>query len=278
MGDVPGDAHPDREKCFGVFKVRVGLVNGLPSFVKAASSNEESDVFMWSANVQPDQRGWFVSPRKDRIGTTRAAFYVLDDAQHPDQIKAMWKVPNSDKNWTSAPNLKVINSATVEKLDQWLNEVSVTGERTREEKDAEGRKHAIELDGLDPPKRARTVSRELEDRVVKARSIYTKAIHDKTIDLLKPAIDQWASDKIDDAELKQRKIDAQKDAEAEHEPALAPLEAAYESHTADVAERVRAEERMESAVAAEDKSNAALQAAVRALLPDEGGPSGVKRD
>ena len=49
----------------------------------------------------------------------------------------------------------------------------------------------------------------------------------------------------------------------------------YEAYTAAIARRVAAEEEVERAMAAEDDAEAAVRAAVKEVLPEEAGPSGV---
>ena len=61
--------------------------------------------------------------------------------------------------------------------------VEVTGERTREQRDAEGRKRAIDLNLLDANKRPRTASTELQTQVAKARSVCTGEVQKRVEEL-----------------------------------------------------------------------------------------------
>ena len=155
--------------------------------------------------------------------------------------------------------------------------VEVTGERTREQRDAEGRKRAIDLDE-DVNKRPRTASTELQTKVAKARSVCTAEVHKRVEELMRPAVADYIVNKIDASELDRRKTAAVAKAESEHAP-LSTLDAAYSKYTAAVAARVAAEDEAEKATAAEDAAMAQLQAAVKALVPSsssgEAGPSGV---
>ena len=154
----------------------------------------------------------------------------------------------------------------------------MTGERTREQRDAEGRKRAIDLNLLDANKRPRTASTELQTQVAKARSVCTAEVHKRVEELIRPAVADFVVDKIDEVELVRRKAVARAKAESEHAP-LSTLDAAYSKYTAAVAARVAAEDEAEKATAAEDAAMAQLQAAVKALVPSsssgEAGPSGV---
>jgi hypothetical protein len=152
----------------------------------------------------------------------------------------------------------------------------VTGERTREQRDAEGRKRAIDLNLLDANKRPRTASTELQTQVAKARSVCTAEVHKRVEVLIRPAVADFVVGKIDGIELEKQRAAAVAQAESEHAP-LSKLDAAFSAYTAAVAARVAAEDEAEKAMAAEDVAAAALQAAVKTLLPSasEAGPSGV---
>ena len=156
----------------------------------------------------------------------------------------------------------------------------MAGERTREQRDAEGRKRAIDLNLLDANKRPRTASTELQTQVAKARSVCTAEVQKRVEELARPAVADYLVDKIDEAELRRRKAAARAQAESEHAP-LSKLDAAFSAYTAAVAARVAAEDEAEKAIAAaiasEDAAAAELQAAVKTLLPSasEAGPSGV---
>ena len=146
-------------------------------------------------------------------------------------------------------------------------------ESTPQQRNAEGRKRAIDLNLLDSlSKRPKTASAELQTRVATARSVCSAAVDKRVKELIQPAIDDYVADKIDAVTLDQRKAAARKTAEAEHAP-LSALDAAFGKYTAAVAARVAAEEGVDKAMAAEDAAEAEVQAAVRALLPAEAGSS-----
>ena len=65
------------------------------------------------------------------------------------------------------------------------DEVAVTGERTFAQRDAEGRKRAIDLDAETPRKRSKV---GLETRVAKARSVCQEAVDARACELLKSAM------------------------------------------------------------------------------------------
>ena len=158
--------------------------------------------------------------------------------------------------------------------------VEVTGERTREQRDAEGRKRAIDLNLLDANKRPRTASTELQTQVAKARSVCTGEVQRRVEELIRPAVADFVVRKIDGIELETQRAIAVARAESEHAP-LSKLDAAFSAYTAAVAARVAAEDEAEKAIAAataaEDAAMAQLQAAVKTLVQSSGaaGPSGV---
>ena len=79
-------------------------------------------------------------------------------------------------------------------------EVTVVGERSFAQRDAECRKRAIDLDTESPRKRGRAVAAALEERVVSARSVCTAAVDKRVRELTMPAIEQWNAGQIDGAE------------------------------------------------------------------------------
>ena len=150
--------------------------------------------------------------------------------------------------------------------------MSIVSESTPQQRNAEGRKRAIDLNLLDSlSKRPKTASAELQTRVATARSVCSAAVDKRLRELAQPAVDDYLSDKIDEAELARRKAAARAKAEAEDEP-LCNLDAAFAKYTSAVASRVAGEEAVAPLLAAED----AAEAELRAILPsEEAGPSGA---
>jgi len=227
-----------------------------------------------------------------------------DGALQPELVAATWEVAVADgSSWLDAPDLKVYvpstpaaASATEEELKDKLavaeaevakmqkaaeaDEVSIVAMRTPEQRNAEGKRQAIDLNLLDSiAKRPKTASDALQTRVAKARSVCSSAVDKRLRELFQPAFDAYTSDQIGVQELDQRKQAARAQAEAEHSE-LTQLNAAFATYTAAVSARVAAEEATEKAMAEEDAAEAALETAVRVLLPvAEAGPSdGVKSE
>ena len=260
-GSFPEDTH---EKCLqitGVYDMRDEEVNGRPTFVKRFNEN----MFMWSTGDE----SWFVGP-SHLIGEKKGRAYCADAATHPALIRSPWKIyKQAPPNAPSAPDIKIFVQPPRDE------EVACVGVRTREQRDADGRKHAIDLNLLDA-KRPRTASSELQTRVTKARSVCSPAIDAKMREHMKPAYDAFMREEIDGASLEQRRAAARSKAEADHPP-LAKLNTAFATYSAAVAARANAEDGLEAALAAEDAAESALQAAVQGMLPGEGGPSGVTK-
>ena len=156
-------------------------------------------------------------------------------------------------------------------------EVAVVGERTFAQRDAECRKRAIDLEAETPRKRGRGASAALEERVVSARSVCTAAIDKRVRELTQSAFEQYVSDQIDEATLKQRKAEARQKATAEHAP-LTELERASAEYTEAVSARIKAEAAFATSEAAEDAAEANLEAVLRGLERSQPGPSGVKAE
>ena len=149
-------------------------------------------------------------------------------------------------------------------------EVTVVGERTFAQRDAECRKRAIDLEAEAPRNRGRGASGALEERVVSARSVCTAAIDKRVRELAQPALDEYFADRIDAAELDRRKAAAREKATAEHAPPT-ELERASAEYSEAVSARTKAE-------AAEDAAEAKLEAVLRELERGQPGPSGVKAE
>ena len=156
-------------------------------------------------------------------------------------------------------------------------EVTVVGERTFAQRDAECRKRAIDLEAETPRKRGRGASGALEERVVSARSVCTAAVDKRVRELAQPALDEYMADRIDAAELDRRKAEAREKATAEHAP-LTELERASAEYTEAVSARTNAEAALATSEAAEDAAEAKLEAVLRGLERGQPGPSGVKAE
>ena len=146
-------------------------------------------------------------------------------------------------------------------------EVTVVGERTFAQRDAECRKRAIDLEAETPRKRGRGASGALKERVVSARSVCTAAIDKRVRELAQPALDEYFADRIDAAELDRRKAAARDKATAEHAP-LTKLERASAEYTEAVSARTKVEAALAALEAAEDAAEARLEAVMLGL---EGG-------
>ena len=150
-------------------------------------------------------------------------------------------------------------------------EVTVVGERSFAQRDAECRKRAIDLDTESPRKRGRAVAAALEERVVSARSVCTAAVDKRVRELTMPAIEQWNAGQIDGAELDRRRDEARLKAMAEH-ASLTALDCASFDYKEAVSARTKAEAALSAAEAAEDVAEAQLEELLRAL--ERGQPSG----
>ena len=143
-------------------------------------------------------------------------------------------------------------------------DVAVVGERSREQKDAEGRKRAIDLEagggggastrtavrgGETPRKRSRTHEGQLEERVVTARSVTDADIDRRSKAIMQPVFDEWMNGNLSEAELPRRKEAARAQALAEHGPRF-KLDAAFAKYTAAAKARAEAEEQEAAAEAA----------------------------
>jgi len=267
-GELPADVHPHVRESFGLkFKKRAEHCNGRPAYVST-----DGKQMLWHAIATDGANAWIVGKVSD-AGKWAGGIAVVErgsGSSVPEHITSVWQVWSSTMTIVMAPALRLLHSNPATAPD---DAVTVTRVRTREERDLEGRRHAIDINLFDP-KRRRTVACAVETRVAKARSACTESIDKRVIELLQPAVEQFVKGEIDSAELAQRKEAARREAEAEHAP-LSQLDKCFEKYTAAIAARVQAEDAVLQATETEDTALAELDAAVRALLPAEAGPSGV---
>ena len=235
---------------FGMFsKGEHLLVNGTCSYVKVG----DESIKMWFLSGN-----WLIGPGQD-LGSAKCLMYLKATRNGPANIedaKGMWQAGDGT-GWVDVPDVRVIR---VQELPD-EPEVAVVGERTREQRDAEGRKGAIDLDGETPPRKRSKAG--LETRVVKARSLCQAAVDARVQELLKPVFEEYTKDKIDEAELKRRKAAAREEAAAGHAP-LTKLDQAFADYDA--------------AMKAGDAAEAKLEAALAELERGQAGPSGVRAE
>ena len=174
-------------------------------------------------------------------------------------------------SWTCAQVSRIPPPQALHSAAGSQEEVTVVGERSFAQRDAECRKRAIDLDTETPRKRGRAVAAALEERVVGARSVCTAAVDKRVRELTMPAIEQWNAGQIDGAELDRRRDEAQHKAMAEH-ASLTALDCASFDYREAVSARTKAEAALSAAEAAEDAAEAQLEELLRAL--ERGQPPG----
>ena len=132
-------------------------------------------------------------------------------------------------------------------------EVQVVGTRSREQRDAEGRQHAIDLD-TPFAKRSRA---EVDARVATARSLRSSTVDRRAQELALTAFKQYMTDEIDAEELGRCKRAARDQAESE-DIILSALDTAFAKFTA-------ATKALDAAEADVEAAGAELEAALRPL-------------
>ena len=157
----------------------------------------------------------------------------------------------------STADLALLQADGSSVVTAWLKEGAggLTRSRTREERDAEGFAHAIDLET--PQKRHRAAKADVATRVAKARSTCSTEVDTRFRALMQPHCDAFVADEIDGAELQRRKASMREKAVAEHGP-LSTLDQAFVDYTE--AEKVRA-----AAEVAADAAHTKLEAALEPL-------------
>ena len=269
-GAPPADAHPSAVARLGSFTKQTQLVNGHACYAHEG----RADTMLW---CDPLKR-WMIG-LKENIGTDQCGVYCTQlDALLPEEITGGWEITNcKDTMWLPTDGIKVTMPSRAASADQ----VTITG--TREERDTEGRKRAIDVVSGQEHTPAKTA---LETRVADARSLCDVTVDIRAEVLAQAAFKEFMTDKIDSAELERRKQAAREQAVAEHE-ALSVLDKAYDVYTAAtvarVAARVAAEQAFETALKAEDVAASKVDEAMQAIVIEAAAagklaaPSGVPR-
>ena len=168
------------------------------------------------------------------------------------------------------------------------DDVSIVSVVTPEQRNAAGKRNAIDLDSVSSMRRPNKMPKtELQATVAKARKTIETAAEKRMDDTLS-AMKEFMADKIDEVELKRRKAEAREAAETEKEK-LEELDELFGNYKGLVQDRVKVEEKFEKTLEKaekeiakyhelEDKAEEMVQAAAAELLPGEAGPSGVKAE
>ena len=100
-----------------------------------------------------------------------AAFEEGANTKYPDDLAEPGTLGAGEpcrKSPRSGNDERLLDARSLNFSQPAADDVEITGARTREERDAEGRKRAIDLESNEERKRAKTA---LEERVAKARSV-----------------------------------------------------------------------------------------------------------
>ena len=281
VGPAPEDMHENIPQRTGLFRRRDEDCDERPSYAHCDSRN---DTAMWYSSGH-----WRIG-KKEKFGSGTSSLRISCHVTLPQNITGTWKVLHKNNSQRlDSENIKVQVPPVRSSGDD--EEVAFVGERSRAERDADGRKRAIDVESESARKQARAA---FETRVATARSLCSAAADSEYRALTKPACDAYMADEIDEEELKKRKAAARAQAEA-RKTSLVALDAAFDAylavtkeHTAKVAtcsaavDEAKAKlDAAESAFAeAEQNAECAMDAALHAVekpAADSGGagPSGV---
>eukprot|EP00964_Phaeocystis_antarctica_P093377 scaffold60228_cov69-Phaeocystis_antarctica.AAC.2 len=261
VGELPTGAHLETHRRLGAYEELSGKqCNGRPCYRKIG----EPDHMIWSYKRPEGTSVWIIGSSAN-VGKPQGYYRMGLASNEPlEQASGTWQTAKANGTWAPAPNVRVL-------CDAAPNDVQETGQRTREEKDAQLRKRAVDLEYDTPRKRSRTQSAQLEERVAKARSSTNGAIKRRMKELAAADYDEFMEDKIDEAELKRRKEAARAQATADHQQRTA-LDQAFDKYTAAGEAREAACKAQAAAADEEEAAEAALHKVLQLL---EAGPSGA---
>ena len=155
------------------------------------------------------------------------------------------------------------------------DDVVVTGERTQEQRNEEGRKNAIDLEAS-LGKRGREELSRVDERVVLARSVFTAAVDQRMRQLIEPDVGRFLREEIDADALTDVRKAARQQAESENAE-LSVLNKAYANYTAAVMACEEAGRALE-AVLQPLEGRAAARPAKKAKGGEGAGESSVKAE
>ena len=227
---------------------------------------------MWYVNADS---GWVIGDSED-IGADEGVMYAPGDVARVELVKSPWRCWDWRQQLIDAGDLEVLSkpvTSAAAKVPAATGDVQVVGERSWEQKNAEGRKNAIALEPDTPRKRSRRQSELLEERVAKARSKLDPAIDQRVKELLQEAFDEYIRTDDQD-ELARRKAAARQKAAAEH-PQLRGLDKAFDDFTAAAKARETVWDEYRAAKDREIAAEAAVNKELGALEPST---SCVKRE
>ena len=268
VGELPSGVHAAVSKhCLGVYEEQSGVLhNARPCYRKIGDDNLINQYMIWSCNTTHNGDVWIVG-NSANLGRTNGFLFLHGSDAPLEQASGTWRASMANRTLGPAPDLRMLGDAAP-------NDVQETGGRTREEKDAQLRKRAVDLEYDTPRKRSRTQSAQLEERVAKARSSTNVAIKRRMKELAATATDEYLEDRIDEAELKRRKEAARAQATADHQQRTA-LDQAYDEYTAAGEAREAACRAQAAAADVEEAAEAALYKVLQLLEAGAAGPSGA---
>ena len=287
---MPSGASKHASSCLGIYKKRTefstcAFVAGRPTYAEFYGK----DRYLWFA---PASKHWLIGTL-EALGTEMGCIFVPDDqAMTPDEITGRWWAikPNS-KLFVPAPDVRLytLQRSGAASSSAAADDVSIVSVVTPEQRNAAGKRNAIDLDSVSSMRRPNKMPKtELQATVAKARKTIETAAEKRMDELALSAMKEFMADKIDEVELKRRKAEAREAAETEKEK-LEELDELFGNYKGLVQDRVKVEEKFEKTLEKaekeiakyhelEDKAEEMVQAAAAELLPGEAGPSGVKAE
>ena len=253
VGELPSGTPAGDYQFPGVYEEQSGPpYNGRPCYRKVSDDN----LMAWSCKDEGTDMWMFGNAAY--VGMPFGGIYLYS-SDPLEQASGTWKMAAGN---VEAPDIRVLCEAAPD--------VQETGGRTRDQKDVELRKHAVDLEHDTPRKRSRQQTEKLEERVAKARSTTNGAIKRRMKELAAAATNEYLEDKIDAAELDRRKEAARVQATADNQQRTA-LDTAFDTYTAAGQAREAACKAQATTADVEEAAEAALYKVLQQL---EAGPSG----
>lgn len=284
----PADAYPGSVARLGVFIKQQQLINGKPCYANEA----QPDTMLWFS----PNKYWSIG-LKEHLGTGISAVHSTErDLPLPDAIKGAWNIADrQEQAWISTQGIRVsplaaptahqpaaaapVNATPLQQqAAPPIATSAAPAAATPAPAAAPSPQQPVPEPVPAPPAPAsletppapvapaghvrELTKQEIEDRVANAKSICEAASDAKYRELINQALDDYAQDKIDETELKKRKLIAREKSSAEQD-ALAGLAKTYGAFDAATSAVTAAENALTAAkkarLEAADKMDKALR-------------------
>ena len=145
VGRLPTENQGDSRACLGVYHEIPALTNAQWPYTAYRNEDDKVKQALWYVNADS---GWVIGDSED-IGADEGVMYAPGDVARVELVKSPWRCWDWRQQLIDAGDLEVLSkpvTSAAAKVPAAKGDVQVVGERSWEQKDAEGRKNAVTLE------------------------------------------------------------------------------------------------------------------------------------